>query len=161
MNFEIDTKYTFEEYKRFNKVVQDVIYKGKSKRNFAIVIFALIIGGFVVLKEYITALVALAVYVAIMYLTIKGINKQVKDAFETNASMKDAVYHYKFSDTKVEATSPRGLEVLEYDKMYRLIETDTNFYMMIAQNVGFIINKDNCTADQQEFIRSLSNELKK
>ena len=48
-----------------------------------------------------------------------------------------------------------GVEILEYSKMYKLIETDTHFYMMIAKNVGFIVPKETMTEKQIEFIKGL------
>ena len=158
MNFEIETQYTFEEYKKFNKAVLDVIYKGRRERIIGIIVFAAIITGFVALKMYMSAVIAFVVYVGTMYLVFRGRNKQIRDAWETNALMKDAIYHYKFSEDRVEATSPKGVEILEYDKMYKLIETDTHFYMMLAQNVGFIVPKEKLSEEQQSFIRSLGEE---
>ena len=155
MNFEVETKYTLDEYKKFNQVVLDIVYSGRKKRIIIITVCMLTVVGFVALKMYSSAVIAFIVYVALFYLDIRGNNKAIKDAWESNELMKDAVYYYKFSENKVEATSPKGLEILEYDKMYRLIETDTNFYMMIAKNVGFIILKASMTNEQIEFVRGL------
>ena len=52
MNFEVETKYTYEEFKRYNEVVLEKIYKSKRKKFFAIVLYIVIIFGFVILKEY-------------------------------------------------------------------------------------------------------------
>ena len=62
---------------------------------------------------------------------------------------------YKFSSDRVEAHSPMVVEILEYSKMYKLIETDTHFYMMIAKNMGFIVPKETMTEKQIEFIKGL------
>lgn len=155
MNFEVETKYTLDEYKKFNQVVLDIIYSGRKRKIIIIIVCMLTIVGLVAFKMYSSAVIAFIVYAALFYLEKKGNNKAINDAWESNELMKNAVYHYKFSEDKVEATSPKGLEILEYDKMYRLIETDTNFYMMIAKNVGFIILKANMTKEQIEFVRGL------
>lgn len=155
MNFEVETKYTLDEYRKFNQVVLDIIYRGRTKRIITITVCMLTVVGFIVFKMYSSAAIAFIVYAALFYLEKKGSEKAINDAWKSNELMKDAVYHYKFSENKVEATSPKGLEILEYDKMYRLIETDTNFYMMIAKNVGFIVLKANMTNGQIEFVRGL------
>ena len=157
MNFEVETKYTYDEYKKFNKTIYENIYHYKRKINFAIIIYAIIIGGFIAFKEYLWALAVFIAAVMLMYLTKRNNDKAIKNAYETNEVMKDAVCRFKFTDDRVEATSPKGVEYLEYDKMYKLIETDTNFYLMFGQNLGFIINKSNCKDNEIEFIRSLKN----
>ena len=155
MKFEIETQYTLEEYKKFNKAVINVIYNGRRERNIVIVVYAMVIAGFISLKMYGSAVVAFLIFPAATYLVLKSRDKQIKAAWETNALMKDAIYHYKFSEDRVEASSPKGVEILEYDKMYKLIEIDTHFYMMLAQNVGFIVPKEKLSEEQQNFIRSL------
>ena len=45
--------------------------------------------------------------------------------------------------------------IVEYDKLYKIIETKTNFYLMIADNQGYIVSKANCSQELIDFIISL------
>ncbi|MBR0038386.1 MAG: YcxB family protein [Lachnospiraceae bacterium] len=159
MNFEVETTRTFEEYEKYNKVVYEKLYKIKRIRIIFFVVYFLILIVLSLPKNYAEAIVVvliagISVFIT-RFITRFFVDRDIKKTYETNTLMKDAKVLYKFSEDRVESHSPIGIEVLEYSKMYKLIETDTNFYMMIAKNMGFIISKANMTKEQIEFVRGL------
>lgn len=155
MNFEVETIRTYEEYERYNKVVYEKFYKTKTVRIVFLVIYFLMITILSLLGSYLEALAVVLIAGISIFAAKHYVNRDIKKTYETNELMKDAKVVYKFSEDRVESHSPIGIEVLEYSKMYKLIETDTNFYMMIAKNMGFIISKANMTKEQIEFVRGL------
>lgn len=44
---------------------------------------------------------------------------------------------------------------VEYNKLNEIIETKTNFYLMISKNQGHMVLKENMSDDLQNFIRKL------
>lgn len=155
MNFEVETIRTYEEYERYNKVVYEKFYKTKTVRIVFLVIYFLMITILSLLGSYLEALAVVLIAGISIFAAKHYVNRDIKKTYETNELMKDAKVVYKFSEDRVESHSPIGIEVLEYSKMYKLIETDTNFYMMIAKNMGFIISKANMTKEQIEFVRGI------
>ncbi|MBR4314237.1 MAG: YcxB family protein [Lachnospiraceae bacterium] len=155
MNFEVETTRTFEEYEKYNKVVYEKLYKIKRIRIIFFVVYFLILIVLSLPKHYAEAIVVVLIAGISVFITRLFVDRDIKKTYETNTLMKDAKVLYKFSEDRVESHSPIGIEVLEYSKMYKLIENDTNFYMMIAKNMGFIISKANMTKEQIEFVRGL------
>ena len=46
-------------------------------------------------------------------------------------------------------------ETLSYDKIYKIYETKTNFYIMLSSNMGINIIKANCSDELIEFLSAL------
>ena len=43
----------------------------------------------------------------------------------------------------------------EYEKLYKIIETETNFYLMISKTQGFVLVKNNMPEGLVEFIKTI------
>ena len=82
-------------------------------------------------------------------------NRQVKKVFSTNKALQNAVAEFEFYDTHFTETNIYGGATLEYSKLYKIIETKTNFYLMIAKNQGYILCKKNFPEGLDEFLRSI------
>ena len=155
MNFEVETIRTYEEFEEFNKVIYENFYNVKTKKIAVFVIYILLVAILSLQKKYIEALVIVLIAGIIVFLIKKFVNRDIRNTYDTNKLMQNAKIVYKFSEDKVEVHSPMGIEILEYSKMYKLIETDIYFYMMIAKNMGFIVPKEKMTNEQIEFISAL------
>lgn len=156
MQFEITTTYTLEEYERFNQAISEVIHGVNKKAIVAVIIYFAIVLVFVLRKEYTTAMIVVILIVVMVLLIRRSVDKSVAKAYNTNIILKDAVVKYRFMEDRLEADSPKGKEIVEYKNIYCLLENDTNFYIMIGDNMGFIISKKNCTKEQQDFIRTIA-----
>ena len=55
----------------------------------------------------------------------------------------------------METNNTLGFTTIPYDKLYRVVETPTNFYLMIARNQGMVIVKENCSAELIAFLQKL------
>lgn len=155
MKFAIYTKYTLDEYILYNKVVGEKIYNAKRSRYILFAVYFILIIVFSLMKEYIMAFVIVIVCALVVIISKKIAENNIKNAYETNIIMKNADVYYKFYDDRVEVTSPKGIEIVEYSKIYKIIENDTNIYIMLGQNIGFIISKKNCNDDEIEFIKHI------
>ena len=63
--------------------------------------------------------------------------------------------------SEVIATRPKWrLEEIkeQYEKLYKVIENKTNFYLMIADNQGYLVLKENCDDNLIKFINDLKSK---
>lgn len=119
------TKNTFEEYKRFSRILF------MTKRN---IIILSLLGAFLIFDGILvknTFFIALAfIYPVIMFLIH---NQQLKKVFSSNKVLQNAVVNYEFYDTYFIETDKSGNTRLDYSSLHKVIETKTNFYLMIAK----------------------------
>ena len=63
--------------------------------------------------------------------------------------------NFEFYNDYFTETNEYGNTKLEYNKLHKIIETKTNFYLMIAKNQGFILVKENFPEGLEEFLRNI------
>ena len=150
MDFTAETKYTFEEFKRFNKAIaRQTLYLNIIFHSLITIIsLVLIIRGSVLLGASI-----LFFWVIFYFLLMKLTDLTMKKTYESSELIKNTVNTYHFTDDLFEITSSYGQSAIPYDKICQLLENDTNFYIMIQRNMGYILSKDGLTSEQQSFIR--------
>ena len=145
--FHAKSKNTYEEYKKyaftFNKkrmiltiVLLDIFFVsiGTVTKNYFFYIFAAIVP----LIEYFSFI------------------RPLKKVFYTNKLAVDAVLEYDFYETYFTKTSAAGNEKIEYSKLLKIVETKTNFYLMIALNQGYILKKDDMPEGLGDFLKNLN-----
>ena len=138
---------TFEEYKRFSRVL---MYKKRSIIIYALLAAFLILDGIVL--DNMIFIVFAVVYPFIIWLLH---NMQVKKVFKTNKALQNAEVNFEFYNDYFTETNEYGNTKLEYNKLHKIIETKTNFYLMIAKNQGFILVKENFPEGLEEFLRNI------
>ena len=138
---------TFEEYKRFSRVL---MYKKRSIIIYALLAAFLILDGIVL--DNMIFIVFAVVYPFIIWLLH---NMQVKKVFKTNKALQNAEVNFEFYNTYFTEENSYGNTKLEYSKLHKIIETKTNFYLMIAKNQGFILIKENFPEGLEEFLRNI------
>ena len=138
---------TFEEYKRFSRVL---MYKKRSIIIYALLAVFLIFDS-IVLHNPIFMLFAIIYPILIWVIH----NRQVKKVFNTNKALQNAEVNFEFYDTYFAETNDYGNTKLEYSKLHKIVETKTNFYLMIAKNQGFILVKENFPEGLEEFLRNI------
>ena len=97
--------------------------------------------------------VFIAILVPITFRVIEVII--AKKVYESNKMLKDITLNYEFYEEYFEQKNTVGNTKVVYDKIYMIVETDTNFYIMIARNQGYIVNKGNCSQEFIGFIRKI------
>lgn len=65
---------------------------------------------------------------------------------------------FKFYDSYFTADCDRNHAEIEYSKIKKIHETDTNFYIMMSANDGMIVQKMKCTPELMMFLRRLELE---
>ena len=153
MEFTVETVNTLEEYRRFNLTL--IMREQKVVRNMVIAYALFLFGGVTAYHMGDTLipgilLAVMLVYPLVLWFTFQ---RSVRKTWDSNAVYQNAVNRYTFTENRVDITTANAEQHIEYDKLYRLVETKTNFYIMIARNQGFIINKADCTQEQCALIR--------
>ena len=158
--FTTQSVYTYEEYKRFNFVIMNF---RQTLPILAVDILLLVLmtttyGYFYpVVRFFFFLAVALFVsYIFVLLAALLGIKK----TYESNKAMKrnpvSTVYFYNEHLTE---TNSKGVVNLAYADIYKIVETKTNFYIMLAKNNGIIIVKQNCTPELIIFLQNLKNTV--
>lgn len=103
--------------------------------------------------SYALAFASISTVIFILRLYFKK-KSNIKNYWDTNKLMKNKIEKYSFYNHCFKSSSKIGYSEINYDKLYKIVETDSNFYFMIAINQGFIIVKDDCSDELIDFIRS-------
>lgn len=89
------------------------------------------------------------------FMLIFKVNSQIKKTYESNELLKDITQTIEFYEKYFVAKSDKSETTVEYEKLYKVIENKTNFYLMIADNQGYIVSKSNCSQELIDFIMKL------
>ena len=154
----IPTLVTEEVYQRF---AQSVFIRGK---RFLLNMFILI--GILVL--YLTFLpdnlkrvsffIVLFTSLIIFPVMYFGTDFQIKKAYQKTPFWKDMEQTLIFEKDKFSVKSKRGEFLYSYDDIVKVFHTKDDFYIMLGPNVGFPIEKKNCTPEALEFLLELQIE---
>ena len=145
--YKTKTTNTFEEYKRFS---MRLLFKKQSIMIYALAA-ALCIWGGIVLEKPIFIVFAVIYPILVWALCYQ----QVKKSFNTNKPLQNTVAEFEFYDTYFTETNPYGTTTLEYAKLHKIIETKTNFYLLIAKNQGYILTKSTFPTGLEDFLKSI------
>lgn len=151
--FQNKTKYTEKEYKLFLKSYnEEYAMSGFLYMIFyvAFFIFFFILG--IVTKEYILSLVMFIFLVIYIYYKFIWTKKKIKKEKATPKIKKAYTTTFKFYKRFFRVENKDGKAQVWYFKMYKVIETDTHFYIYISRDYAFIISK-------RGFINSTSQEF--
>ncbi len=154
MDFTVTVKPSFEEYVRFNRVVRNTLGRRRLKTAVLSVLLLAIVAFLCVMREFVIACAFIGAWAASIALSFAVTRSNIKKAWNTNAALRENETKIRFTESGIEIASSVGQARLDYDRIYRLIETDTHFYLMTAINMGSGFPKDLCTPEQQAFIRA-------
>lgn len=157
--YKTQTAYSFEEYSKYNEAV---LLKQKSLKAVMIIIpvlYVLLMGAvFYSTREISTVFVVLFALLLSTAIFIASFKKTIKKTYYSNKAITSCVADFEFFDNYVREKTENGETKLEYSKIYKIIETKTNFYIMASVNQGFIIVKGNCPDGLVDFIKSIKAE---
>lgn len=153
--FTTETAYTYDEYKRFNLALMRknliIIYSLLAALLLLVILSSVLNGWSKFGAYYIPAVVFVAAYLPF------GINLTIKRTYKSNKLITKTVGNFSFYESKVVETTDNATVNYKYSDLSSIIETQTNFYLMIAKNQGMIIVKQNCSAELIEFLKGLEN----
>ncbi len=144
--YKTTTKFTLEEYKKFNTA----IIKKRHLILMSIIAVLFILAGGILLDNLFLIIFAI-VYPVLFYICMQA---GVKRVYNSNKLLQNAEATYEFYDDYVYEKHDGGEAKVPYEKLDEIIETKTNFYLMIAKNQGFMISKENMPEGLDEFLRS-------
>ena len=153
--FTMQTAYTFEEYKKFNQKLllgrMIVLYISMSLMLVAITLMA------VLATRNLSYILFLPLWLILLFILRPVVqNSALKKAYYSNKILqKSGLYTFSFFNDHFESKTARSFSSVEYCYILRILESKTNFYIMIAVNQAYIINKSNCSPELIEFIKSL------
>lgn len=147
--FKIAQQYTFYEYKKFTKAVLkwNRIIAG------AFLWFAFLSGVLLIGFNGISTEASFLVLFPVIYVVLRKLS--IKRYYNSNKILKDITEEYEFYEDHVIAKNTNSEARIEYDKIFKIIETKTNFYIMVAQNQGYIISKEICSEELVRFLTGL------
>ena len=144
--YKTTTKFTIEEYRKFNLA----IIKKKNLPLLSIFAFLCLLIGGILLKNNVLVVFAI-LYPVLLYIALQI---GVKRVFNSNKLLQNTEVTYEFYEDYMIEKHEGGEAKVPYEKLDEIIETKTNFYLMIAKNQGFMISKENMPEGLEEFIRS-------
>ena len=143
--YKVSTKFTLEEYRRFNQTVMRKKYLIVA----SIIAILLILAGGVLLHSL--PLIIFAIIYPVLFFGAAEIG--VRRVFASNKLLQDKEVEYEFYEDFIYEKHDGGESKVPYDKLDDIIETKTNFYLMVAKNQGFMISKQNIPDGFEEFVR--------
>ena len=84
-----------------------------------------------------------------------GTDSQIKKAYQKTPFWKDMEQTLIFEKDKFSVKSKRGEFLYSYDDIVKVFHTKEDFYIMLGPNVGFPIEKKNCSPEALEFLLEL------
>lgn len=145
--FKTTTKFTLDEYRKFNRA----IIKKKRILLISIIAVVLIVVSGIILDN--TFFIIFAIFYP--FLLLIAMNIGVKRTFNSNKLLQNVVVEYEFYQDYLLEKHESGEAKVPYEKLDSIIETKTNFYLMIAKNQGFMISKENLPEGLEDFIRNI------
>ena len=111
MEFTVETTYTFDQFRRYNRDVQMVLQKRKQK----IIAYAGLLTAAAVLLvwarlTWLLLLLAVLLAVGLPLLILKSA-REVRQAWETNPAIRDVTFRYEFGPAEVHVISDAGEEL--------------------------------------------------
>lgn len=151
--FQTDMVYTYEIYELFNKLIS-----AKSLRRLTIQMEILLplMALFLYLMHMVELSIFFIVFTMVYPIVLIYVRKQaVKKTWQSNKMVQGQRIRYDFYADRVVQASPMGTAVCAYDKLHDILENDRLICLMIANNQGLVIVKENCSEELVQFLHGL------
>lgn len=144
--YEANMTYTFGEYKTYAKTnfLRQVV-------PVFLVMEALFLVSALYSRSFFLAVIGL-VWVGVLFLLQ---NRQVKKMYATNKLAQNMKIRFQFGEEALVENTENGQFTVYYDKLHKIIETKTHFYLMTAKNQGYMLNKAYFPEGLEDFLRRL------
>lgn len=156
--FKNKTKYSQKEYDMFLRSYQKEYAVSELMYTiFYIVFFVFCLVLAIISKEVILSIaLSIGLIIYFWYKFIRPV-KKVKKEKNSNKIQKEYITTFKFYKNYFYVQNIEGDAKVFYFKIYRVIETNTHFYIYIARDYAFLISKkgfiDSKTEDFRKFIK--------
>ena len=144
--FENKTKYSQEEYEKFLKSYEEEYATSEN----AYMLFNILFFGFCMILAFrnneillgIALLIGLLIYIWFKFIRTAKRNKKDRKSSKLSGNF---INTYKFHKNQFSVDNPEGKAQIFYFKLYRVVETNTNYYIYISRDMAFIMSKDSFT----------------
>lgn len=151
--FKTETEYTYEKYAAYCKVIANRIGHMRQMMIWTeAALLLLCMLNFVMRERKLAVFFLLAAVIFPIVLNF-NIKRQTKKAWESNKTAQGIVSRFAFYEDYFEQENPVGASRVRYEDLYDIVESDDAFYLMIANNQGYIIDKSKCSEELKRFIR--------
>lgn len=153
--YNIDSTVTWNEYKRFCKVVQKSNSRPKILTYVCLVI--VLIGSIFLIRAHRYYPTIMAVFILVIGFSSVFVKqkREIERAWNTNKNMQNSLHHFLFYEDYLEDKSSTSMVKLLYNEIHKIIITDTNIYIMSGSTQGLLISKENCDEEFLSFIFSI------
>lgn len=152
--YKTETKYTYEEFKKYeNEMYKKKVFKGIG--NFVVILVLMSIFLYYLSKNLTYPIGMLVLICTLFFFKNKACNKMIDKMWNTTPDIHDMDLKFTFLENELEIITEKSNSKLKYEHIYKVVETDTNFYILRGMNMGYIIVKNNCNAELVDFIRNL------
>ena len=153
--------HTLDEHIKFNKAVL------KSQKSFIVlyILFAVLSIGLGILSYNMVKNIIFSIFLALLFFILllitfpSALKKSIKKAYYSNKTIDSEISDYKFYETEFTETDSHGSVTFPYTDLSQIIETKTNFYLMISKQQGYLIKKENCSTELIAFLSELKNKI--
>lgn len=91
--------------------------------------------------------------------SVPSMRRSLEKSYHSNVfNQKNSLWSYSFFDDYLEEKTENSYEKFEYSMIHKVIENDSNFYIMKSENQSYIIVKNNCSPELIEFISDLKSK---
>ena len=153
------TTYTFEELQNFTKITS----KKYLRRVDAIVIIVnlaiAVLAAQAEHKNYAIIVSYLLVIPAMLVFSRLFLKFGLKRLWKNSPEAHNLQTTFTFRPNSFRQKNKLNDRTLEYKELDRIVETETNFYIMVDYNKGSIINKKDCSPELIKFIQERAAEL--
>ena len=162
--FKVCGKVTEEEYVRFNHYMVFRKPEKRRKRIVFLIIFSVWVAASVaasvysfVIGDYDDWPVLLFVLAAFLYFLVypRRVDRRAAKSFRNNKVVDGLEFEMSLYEDHFEDVSASGRSSIPYEKLYKIIETPTNIYLLYGPNQGVILRKVDLPEGALEFIRQL------
>ena len=164
--YTINSKYTLDEFLRYNKFILTTRYHLKRQHYTCYAVSFLILCGIIAsdIASYadhhtypIASIIASLVLGYVNWNLHTSTDRKAKEAYNKNTLTKGSPYSLYSYDTYFVSTvnGDMSRSKFQYNRLSEIIETKTNYYMMTAWNNGIIICKSDCPQGFDSFINGI------
>ena len=151
--YETSIEMNYTEYKKMCQVLN-------GRR---IIILAIIISGFLLASGLFLLIMGSSVTGGFFLVLTAGyplllwgvFTRSVRKSFSSQKLLENQHIHYEFLEDRFIARSDISRAEIRYDLLYRIVETKTNFYLLLGLNQSFVVKKENCSGELTAFLGEL------
>ena len=144
--YEANMIYTFGEYKAYSRTM----FRRQALPAFLVMEALFLLSALYTRSLFLVVIGLLWLGVAVL---VQG--RQVKKIYASNKLAQNMKILFQFGENALVENTENGQFTVPYEKLHKIIETKTHFYLMTAKNQGYMLNKAVFPEGLEAFLRGL------